>query len=1426
MPIGGVLKNNREDKIMNERSMKKMLLVTIVLSVMVLAGFSALTGNAAAAAPKATSNQDTLIIAFQQDIPNLNWFDPATNTVWKSDAIGWGYDTLMSYTPDLVPYYNMAESVDVDSTGLNYTVHLRHGITFQDGVEMTAQDVVFTYDVLSFDSLFKTTLGCLYWDTPKWTLYDGSGTSHIGVEMVDKYTVAFHLAKPYPLFFQGTLNTPILPYHIWKDHVLSAGTGDSDDVGLDMSYGKDMSQKDATIGTGPYKFVEWKPGAYVVVERYDNYWGKNFTVKWQGKEWPAFPQNVKRIEFKIYNTLDTAVLALKKGEVDYIDWSVPAGYYNQLKTDPNIGSKVVDDQGFFYLAFNMRKAPMNDLAFRTAVAHCIDKDYIVTTLLQGYGTKGTVPLSITSGAYINTSAIPPDFDLNAATQVLDKAGYKDINGDGWREAPDGSPIKETILTPPKDYDPVRAEAGIMIQNNLQKVGLNIQSSPTDFDTIVSKAFVQVSFDMYILGWLVGSFPEMYLKDFFYSKYAAPIGDNAPGYSNPKVDKLLDEIDTQMDTQKRIQEIKDVEGILVHDLPYDVLYYRKNIMCYRQDVWQGWVSAFGTIYNAFSLAVLHHPGAGPAPTHGKTTTVSEKYNGAVLHVYAPPVVYAGHDLSGYAYVTDRNGVPIPGVDISLTTSTGYNYSAKTGDSGGFPFTIPISYKAYGNITLWYAGIVKIGGNEYNLSGSQQIAVYFPKNVVKVSLSMNKNVLKPGESATITAKVTNIEGEPVGGVNVTILTQETAGTITPYAITNNKGIATFEYTAPINITNMNKVDIVKAKLNVPDTILPPLQTATLFVPIQTTGSSWYKVVITDVSSYGLVAGQSAKITAKLIGANGNPVPKHEVYIQALYSTATDPNWYGEKAINDTNNVTFDATHKTTNAQGLVTFTMTANANVNRPYIVRVYTKDTYTAFDSVEIYVGNQTGSDPYIGAWTNNYGMNLEVTPTSVSNGGQQVSVTVKVYNTDGTPAADVSGYFGLFFTDYGAGAAWPNDANRTYFWWAGDYYAFTTNANGKATVIATTNPLIADQPVYVDAWVDPGIGGGIWLGAGFQYPYLFGVKEGFILERAPIMGITSFSVNKEYLSEMDTTTTVNFTVADINGPLSGTTLNVKYSVGQYSNTVSLTTDSNGAASFALSIPAQDADSVVTISVLMSSPDHAMGLNYEYHIAYIQGAELLKHAVAVDSITVNPDYVNAKGTATVKIKLVGGITGAPLAGKTVVASVSGGSLDVSSKTTDSNGVVTFTYTAPNALVSQHYTGVITVGEYSYAFGVSVKGQYATTGDVLNELNKIPVLQSKLQNLENNYTNLQSEHQKLQKDYKNMEDQKNSATTMEYVFLALFIIFLILTPVAYIAGKKKAPSVPEEGAEEETPEEPEDIMEEEKEGTEESSEEESTEEEKEE
>ncbi len=576
--------------------------VALIFSIVVLNSAYAMFPN-----QKSYSSVNTLYVATYYDFTDLNFFNSTNIFEQKMKILSLCFDSLLDYTPDFMIYNKLAEDYEIMSPPegndtATVVVTLRKNVTFHDGVELKARDVVFTYQVLYWNRLYREKIKCLYWENATWDRWDHCGKSHIGVEAVDDYTLKFHLTAMFPLFFYFTLEVPIIPEHVWKEHLIPANTNDSDDMTIDENF----SEISATIGCGPWKMDDWQPFNYTTLIAYTDYWGKDMTVSWVGKDWPLYPKYVKRIFFKYYNTLDVFVLALRLGEVEYMLSPMTPGYYESLKDDPRIGFEINTDWGFTYLAFNMRREPLSNKTFRKAIAHCVDREYIVDRVLHGYGINGTVPIAITNPRYVNESAMPPEFNLTAAQQLLDQAGYIDSNGDGWRDLPNGSAFALKFLIPTKYYDPIMADTGTMIAENLKNIGINVEEVYVEPDALLEKIYRDMDFDMYIYHWSAEAFPENYLYSLLHTSCTPPAGYNSAGYSNSEMDELLDAMICEMDDAKRADMVKDIEGIAVEDLPYLTLYYRKNIEAYRQDSWQGWVPAFGTIFNRFFLSDIHRP----------------------------------------------------------------------------------------------------------------------------------------------------------------------------------------------------------------------------------------------------------------------------------------------------------------------------------------------------------------------------------------------------------------------------------------------------------------------------------------------------------------------------------------------------------------------------------------------------------------------------------------------------------------------------------------------------------------------------------------------------------------------------------------------------------------------------------------------------
>ncbi|MCK4970990.1 MAG: ABC transporter substrate-binding protein, partial [Thermoplasmata archaeon] len=311
-----------------------------------------------------------------------------------------------------------------------------------------------------------------------------------GITIIDSLTVKMVMGKPYGQFFLMTLGVPIIPEHIWADHLV--------DGIVDILWNTDP---EATIGTGPMYYHSGEPDVFRRVVVFEDYWGVD--EKTPSGDW-MFPQQVTEIYFTLYASLDTAILALKSGLVDHIPWTVTPGYVPDLIENPNTDIESISDNGYFYLAFNMKREPMNYLAFRKAVSHTIDKETIVERYMGGYGQAGDSSEPPFWTDWYNSSVKIYPFDVELAKDELEAGGFTGI-GTQLR-MPNGNPVPSLVLlTPPADYDPVRIKAGELIAKNLRSLGMDIVAKPVDFDTLVAKmnAF---DYDMLIIGWSLSSDP--------------------------------------------------------------------------------------------------------------------------------------------------------------------------------------------------------------------------------------------------------------------------------------------------------------------------------------------------------------------------------------------------------------------------------------------------------------------------------------------------------------------------------------------------------------------------------------------------------------------------------------------------------------------------------------------------------------------------------------------------------------------------------------------------------------------------------------------------------------------------------------------------------------------------------------------------------
>ena len=514
---------------------------------------------------------------------------------WSNKVLSQIYQPLYIREPenlDLTPWL-AAEHPVYDPDDLTYTIKMRPA-KWSDGSELTAEDVVFT------GRLIKTLKVPRYLSS--WEFVEK-------IEAPDKHTVRFTLRGPKAIFISRTLTTPIVQKRCWE--TILERVKDLEKPLLEV-----LKQKITNpMSSGPFVLKEWRRGAYVFLEKNEHFFGR-------GQEIAGYHlgPHIDGIIFKFFGTSDAAVLALMKGSVDMFWWGLQQGYLADLEDHENVKIYTSEKSALYYVGFNLRKKPFNDLHFRKAVAFATDKRFIVKRILQGYALQADsiIPSSNTFWYDPNVPRYGEGLTradrIRKAYQVLKEGGYtwedppvnaegKVVQGEDIR-LPDGSEMKRlTILTPPADYDPQRAMVGIMIQEWLKMLGIRATAKPMPLGSLIQQVKTRQDFDLFVLGYGNLSLDPDYLRNFFISKNNRPKGWNTSGYSNPRFDRIADASADAMNREKRRQLIWGMQEILMCDLPWLPLYTPKLAEGVREDRFTGWVNMVGGIGNRWSFCSI-------------------------------------------------------------------------------------------------------------------------------------------------------------------------------------------------------------------------------------------------------------------------------------------------------------------------------------------------------------------------------------------------------------------------------------------------------------------------------------------------------------------------------------------------------------------------------------------------------------------------------------------------------------------------------------------------------------------------------------------------------------------------------------------------------------------------------------------------------
>ncbi len=297
------------------------------------------------------------------------------------------YDRLFRIGPDGKAQTWAVKSYDiVDPTTIDLT--LREGMKWHDGEDVTAEDVKFTFD-------YHTK-----WQAPFFV----EALRHFdSVEVTGPLSVRVKLKDPYAPFIPNLLGAIFLiPEHIWKDIPEKVGLEDP------LNYANDNP-----VGSGPFKFVHWDRGRELKVEAFKEHFN---APKADG---------IIRIA---YGSHDAMAAAIEKGECDRTRYILKPSLLEDLKKIPNVVAKGYPNHGFYTLIYHTKRAPLDDMAFRQAIAHVIPKELMIMAILSGYGEPGGSVIAPANEFWHNPDVKPYPEDIDKAKQILKDAGYTWKNG--------------------------------------------------------------------------------------------------------------------------------------------------------------------------------------------------------------------------------------------------------------------------------------------------------------------------------------------------------------------------------------------------------------------------------------------------------------------------------------------------------------------------------------------------------------------------------------------------------------------------------------------------------------------------------------------------------------------------------------------------------------------------------------------------------------------------------------------------------------------------------------------------------------------------------------------------------------------------------------------------------------------------------------
>lgn len=505
---------------------KYFALFALLISIIMILSACGGSGNNSAASSDSTNKSSapaedngqpkdggSLIIAVSDD-------PKALNPLYAGDRV-----TLTINQALYAPLFNidngkktfvLAESETVSPDHKTYTIKLRSGLKWHDGQPITADDLVFSINSI-LDEKQNNPFRSYY-------VFNGKPAK---VSKVDDLTVNIVLPEVSAAFDGALVQLSPIPEHVFK--------GEAD---IEKS-----AKNNNPVGSGPFKFKEYRSGEYVTLDRFDDYF--------------AGKAHLDSITYRIAKDPNAANLALQNGEINMR--MVDTQDYKKLKDTGKFNLLVYPEGRLQYMVFNLNVPSMQDVKVRQAIAYALDKNEMITASYSSSEFAEPAPSILTPDTLYQTGDVEKyDYNLDKAKQLLSEAGVSNLK----------------IRLAYANSNKAQESQGLYVQQKLKDAGIEVELLPMDVTAFGNKTLDMNNkdFELNFGGYIMGFEPDAY-KSLFLSNEAY----NYSHYKDPKFDELWNKGAVETDETKRADIYKQIQQTVANQMTVYPIAYTQAVV---------------------------------------------------------------------------------------------------------------------------------------------------------------------------------------------------------------------------------------------------------------------------------------------------------------------------------------------------------------------------------------------------------------------------------------------------------------------------------------------------------------------------------------------------------------------------------------------------------------------------------------------------------------------------------------------------------------------------------------------------------------------------------------------------------------------------------------------------------------------------------